>query len=80
MPKTVTLRIDNETYRAFLKRARAQNRSLANFIETAVKEHILEAEFVEDSEMADILANDRLVDRLRRGSRDARRRKGTMIG
>jgi hypothetical protein len=80
MPKTVTLRIDNETYLTFLKRARAQNRSLANFIETAVKEHILEAEFVDDSEMAEILADDRLVDRLRRGSRDAKRKKGTMIG
>jgi hypothetical protein len=80
MPKTVTLRIDNETYTAFVKRARAQNRSLANFIETAVKEHILEAEFVKDSEMAEILADDRLVYRLRRGSRDAKRKKGTMIG
>ncbi len=80
MPKTVTLRVDDETYKAFLKRARAENRPLSNFIEHAVKTHIQEQEFVDDSEMAGILADERLVERLRRGSRDATKRKGTVIG
>jgi predicted DNA-binding protein len=80
MPKTVTLRINDETYRSFSKRARTENRSLANFIETAVKEHIEECDFVDDSEMAEILANERLVERLRKGSKGAARKKGTMIG
>ena len=80
MPKTVTIRIDDKTYRSFTRRAGAQNRSLANFIETTVKEHIRDCDFAEDSEMAEILANERLVGRLRKGSRHAKRRKGTMIG
>jgi hypothetical protein len=80
MPKTLTLRIDDETYKAFVKRARAENRSLSNFIETAVKEHIQECDFADDSEMAEILANERLVERLKKGSKDARSRKGTLIG
>jgi predicted DNA-binding protein len=80
MPKTVTLRINDETYRAFLKRAKIENRSLANFIETAVKAHIEECAFVDDSEMAELLANEDLVARLRRGSREAARKKGRMIG
>lgn len=80
MPKTVTLRINDETYRSFLKRAKTENRSLANFIETAVKEHIQECEFVDDSEMAEILANEQLVERLRRGSKEAARKRGMMIG
>ena len=80
MPKTLTLRIDDETYRAFAKRAKAENRSLANFIETAVKEHIRESVFVDDSEMAEILSNEGLVERLKKGSRDARRKKGALIG
>lgn len=80
MPKKLTLRIDDETYKAFVRRARAENRSLSNFIETAVKEHIRECDFADDSEMAEILANERLVERLKKGSKDAKSRKGTLIG
>jgi len=80
MPRTLTLRIDDETYRSFMKRARSENRSLANFIETAVREHIRESDFVDDSEMAEILANEQLVERLRKGSKNAQKKKGTMIG
>jgi hypothetical protein len=80
MPKTVTLRIDDKTYRSFLKRAKVENRSLSNFIETAVKEHIQECDFIDDSEMAEILANEPLVERLKKGSKEAKRKKGTMIG
>ncbi len=80
MPKTVTIRINDHTYRSFVKRAKTENRSLANFIETAVKQHILECDFADHAEMAVILADDELVQRLRKGSRDAKRKKGTMIG
>ncbi len=80
MPKTLTIRIDDKTYTTFAKRAKAENRSLANFIETAVKAYIQESAFVDDSEMAEILANERLVDRLRQGSKDAKRKKGILIG
>lgn len=80
MPKTVTLRIDDETYQSFLKRAEAEDRALANFIETAVKEHIRDCDFADDSEMAEILANEQLVERLRKGSKDARKKKGRMVG
>lgn len=80
MPKTLTIRVDDETYRAFVGRAKAENRSVANYIENAVKTHIREHDFVDHVEMAEIVANDRLVERLRRGSRQARRRKGRMVG
>ena len=74
MPKTLTLRVDDETYDAFVKRAKAENRSVANFIENAVKIHIQEHDFVDDEEMTEILANERLVARLKLGSQQARRR------
>ncbi len=80
MPKTVTLRVDDETYRSFIERAKAEQRSLSSFIETAVKRHIREADFMDDAEMAGILANEELVLRLKKGSEQARRRKGKMIG
>jgi len=80
MPKTVTLRIDDKTYRSFLKRAKVENRSLSNFIETAVKEHIQECDFVVDPEMVEIFANEQLVERLKKGSKEAKSKKGRMIG
>jgi hypothetical protein len=80
MAKTLTIRIDDRTYMTFMKRAKAENRSLANFIETAVMAHIRESAFVDDTEMAEILANEGLIERLRRGSKDASRKKGTLIG
>ena len=36
--------------------------------------------FVNNSEMAEILANKRLVKRLRKGSQDAKRKKGKLKG
>ena len=80
MPKTLTLRIDDNTYNTFMKFAKADNRSLANFIETAVKAHIRESAFVDDSEMAEILANVQLVNRLKKGSKEAKQKKGNLIG
>ena len=72
--------MDDETYHAFVNRAKAENRSVANFIENAVKTHIREHDFVDDMEMAEILANERLLARVKRGSQQARRRKGTVVG
>ena len=80
MPKTLTIRVDDKTYDAFVKRAKGENRSVANFIENAVKSHIQEQDFADDAEMAEILANDRLVERLKRGSQEARRKKGAVVG
>lgn len=79
MPKTVTLRLDDETYEAFCEAASAERRSLSNLIETAALTSVREAQFVDDREMAEILANDRLLRRLRSGSRDARRRRGRLV-
>ena len=80
MSKIVTLRIEEEVYESFLKRAQAENRTLSNFIETAVKERIQECDFVDDFEMAEIQENENLTHRLKKGSRDAEKKRGKMIG
>lgn len=80
MPKTLTLRVDDETYETLAKKANLENRSIANFIENAVKERIREEEFMDDYEMESILADKQLVQRLKKGSIDASRKKGKMIG
>lgn len=73
MPKTLTVRADGDTYDAFVKRAKAENRSMANFIEHAVKSHIQDHDFVDDVEMTESIANEWLVGRLKRGAMGARR-------
>ena len=80
MPKTLTLRVDDETYRTLAEAAEAEGRSIANLIETAAVEHLREQQFVDDAELAEIEANERLVARLTKGSRDARARRGRFVG
>ena len=79
MPKTLTMRVDDSTYEAFVRAAKAERRSLANLIETAALRHLEESGFAEDTEMAEILARPELVKRLKAGSLDARKRRGRFI-
>ncbi len=79
MAKTLTMRLDDETYQAFARAAKAERRSLANLVETATLRHIQETNFVDDAEMAEILSRPELVKRLKAGSRDALKRKGPFV-
>ncbi|HXX22147.1 MAG TPA: hypothetical protein VEO19_03240 [Terriglobia bacterium] len=79
MPKTLTMRLDDETYQAFARAAKAERRSLANLIANAALQHLLESSFVDDAEMAEIVSRPELVKRLQAGSRDARKRQGRFI-
>jgi uncharacterized protein (DUF1778 family) len=75
----LTLRLDDESYRLFAEAARAENRSIANLIQTAALLRLREEQFVDDAEMAEIAANERLLGRLEAGSRDARARRGRFV-
>ena len=79
MGKTVTLRLSDEVYHALVEAARADNRPLSNLIETAALAKIREQQFADDTEMAEILANQNLVKRVRKGSRDAKAGKGQFV-
>ena len=80
MSKTVTIRLDDEVYTELREAAEAENRPLSNLIEVAALARVREQQFVDDAEMAEILANEKLLSRLRAGSRDARARKGRLVG
>jgi hypothetical protein len=79
MSKTVTLRLKDEVYNAFVEAAQAENRSLSNLIETAALNKIREQQFVDDVEMAEILADMDLMKRIQKGSREAKQRKGRFV-
>ena len=79
MSKTVTLRLKDDAYNVLREAALAENRPLSNLIETAALSKIREQQFVDDSEMAEILANGDLVKRIKQGSREAQVRKGRFV-
>ena len=79
MPKTLTMRLDEETYQTFVRAAKAERRSLANLVENAALQHLAESSFVDDAEMAEIALRPELVKRLQAGSRHARKRQGRFI-
>ncbi len=79
MSKTVTLRLGQAVYEELKEAAVAQNRPLSNLIETAALTKIRETQFIDDAEMAEIQANEALQERLRAGSRDARKRRGRFV-
>jgi len=79
MSKTVTLRLKDDVYNAFIEAALAENRPLSNLIETAAISKIREQQFVDDVEMAEIHRDRELVKRIKQGSREARMRKGRFV-
>ncbi len=79
MSRMVTLRLDEDVWRELREAAAAENRPLSNLIETAALSRIREQRFVDDAEMAEILGNEKLLARMRKGSRQARRRQGRFV-
>jgi predicted transcriptional regulator len=79
MSKTVTLRLDDSTYRLFRSIAERENRPISNFIETAVLRFVEEQQFVDEFEMAEISANKGLLRSLKRGQRDVKQRRGAFV-
>ncbi len=79
MSKTVTLRLKEDVYKVFLEAARAENRSISNLIETAALHKVRDLQFVDDAEMAEILSDENLVIRIKRGSKEAADRQGRFV-
>ena len=79
MPKTITLRLSDEDFRLFQAFAKAENRTLANAIETLALKQIQEELFADEFEMEEIIKNNALLTRLKTGSAEAKRMKGRFV-
>jgi uncharacterized protein (DUF1778 family) len=79
MSKTVTLRLKENVYKIFVEAAKAENRPISNLIVTAALNKVREQQFVDDAEMAEILADKDLVERLKQGSKEAAEQKGRFV-
>ncbi len=79
MSKTVTLRLEENTYRKFKKLAESDNRTMSNFIETSVLRYIENNNFADEFEMAEIESNIDLNKSLQRAQKDMKQKKGSFI-
>ena len=79
MAKTVTIKIDDDTYKKLKDHAEAENRSVSNFIETAALKYIEQIEFTDDFDLEEIMSNTELQKRLRKGSKDAELLRGEFV-
>lgn len=79
MAKTVTLRIENDSYRIFARRAQSERRSLSNYIEIAALGYAEQSSLADDLEMEEIFNNANLLKRLKKGSQQVNQRKGRFV-
>lgn len=57
MTHTVSIRMDKSLYQSLSKVAKANKRSISNYIEYAMERFLLEESFVSDEEMTEILSH-----------------------
>lgn len=79
MAKTVTIRMDDETYEALAKCAEGEKRPLGKYIEIAALHYSQETAFVDEEEIEEILRDQGLVRRLKQGIADAKMRRGRLV-
>ena len=79
MSKTVTLRLNDKSYKIFSTLAQAENRTMSNFIETSVLRFIEQNQFVDEYEMEKIINNEELNKCLKRAYKDVSAKRGRLI-
>ena len=73
MSKTVTVRVDEATYRKIKTAAEAERRTISNFMEYATVSYVESAAFVDAEEMRGIAEDSELTDTLKRAMADIKR-------
>jgi predicted transcriptional regulator len=77
--KTVTVRIDDSTYRRIKSAADAERRTISNFIEYATMTYVENSSFVDNDEMRGISEDKELVTTLNRAMEDIKRGKYRIV-
>ena len=77
--KTVTMRVDDTIYNIIQLAAQGQKRNISNFIEFATMQYLTSAQYVENSEMAEILNDASLIENLKNGMEDVKNKEYTIV-
>ena len=79
MAKTITIRLDDDTYNLIRSAARGQMRSIANFVEYATISHLTEEAFVSDDEMEQIMSDSELIQTLKKARTDVKAKRYSVV-
>lgn len=79
MTQTVTLNFEPSVMEKLKQMADQENRTLANFVEVATVKYMEQIEFADFFEMEEIVNDAELKKKLRKGSEDARNRRGQFV-
>jgi hypothetical protein len=67
--KTLSMRVDDATYKTIKLAANGQKRNISNFVEFATLQYLLSSQYVGDDEMKQILDDTNLVGQLELGKK-----------
>jgi predicted transcriptional regulator len=79
MGKTITIRIDDATYRKIKSAAESEKRTISNFMEYATVAYLENSSFVSDEEMGQIAEDHDLMSRLQQSLQDIKRGKYRIV-
>ncbi len=79
MAKTVTVRIDDSTYRKIKSAAEAERRTISNFMEYATMAYVESSSFVDNDEMMGIAEDRELIATLNSAMEDIKRGKYRVV-
>jgi hypothetical protein len=79
MAKTITLRVNDNFYEKIKEAANSEHRSIANYIENATRNYLLEESFVSDEEMEDILKNKNFINNIKSSLNDIEKGNYTIV-
>lgn len=77
--KTITIRVDETTYKMLKTAANGERRTISNFIENASLSYITNEMYVSDHEMNEIMSNPKLVSGIKKGLQDIKKGKFTVV-
>ncbi|OGO24511.1 MAG: CopG family transcriptional regulator [Chloroflexi bacterium RBG_16_51_9] len=79
MPKTITVRVDDTTYKRIKNAADSERRTISNFIEYATLAYVENSSFVTDEEMKGIAEDTELINNLKMSLEDIKSGKYRIV-
>ncbi len=77
--KTLTVRVDDDTYNLLKKAADGEKRTISNFIEYATLRYLTSELYVSDEEMDEISQDQKLIQNLKKGMKEAKQGKYKIV-
>ena len=77
--KTLTMRVDDSIYQIIKAAADGQKRNISNFIEFATLQYLTSVQYVDNSEMSEILNDKELVENLHQGLKNLKNEEYSIV-